>query len=126
VRLKEPDRPARVLNDRARGGRRLDHLYEAGRWPRAIQRMIRWRGLSETSPRHVCDRCDRLRHPAINEGFGYRIVYVEPFLLTDAVRALRGRPYPLPFVSEPVPTNAMLSRAIEGAFRGPPGIAGGG
>src|SRR5438132_6960056 len=110
--------------------------------------MVRWRGLSETSPRHVCDRCDRLRRPGLrlpgsvhasapgqvvvlypdeahdgragtDEGFGYRIVYVEPFLLTDAVRTLRGRPYPLPFVSEPVSTNAMLSRAIDAAFRAP-------
>jgi len=54
-----------------------------------------------------------------DEGFGYRIVYVEPFLLTDAVRTLRGRPYPRPFVSEPVSTNAMLSRAIDAAFRAP-------
>ena len=54
-----------------------------------------------------------------DEGFGYRIVYVEPFLLTDAVRTLRGRPYPLPFVSEPVSTNAILSRAIDAAFRAP-------
>lgn len=54
-----------------------------------------------------------------DEGFGYRIVYVEPCLLTDAVRTLRGRPYPLPFVSEPVSMNAMLSRAIDAAFRGP-------
>src|SRR5919106_6850338 len=53
------------------------------------------------------------------EGFGYRIVYVEPVLLTDAVRTLRGRPYPLPFVSEPVSTNAMLSRAIDAAFGAP-------
>jgi AraC-like DNA-binding protein len=53
------------------------------------------------------------------EGFGYRIVYVEPCLLTDAVRTLRGRPYPLPFVSEPVSTNAMLSRAIDAAFGAP-------
>jgi AraC-like DNA-binding protein len=52
-------------------------------------------------------------------GFGYRIVYVEPCLLTDAVRTLRGRPYPLPFVREPVSTNAMLSRAIDEAFRAP-------
>jgi hypothetical protein len=52
-------------------------------------------------------------------GFGYRIVYVEPFLLLDAVRSLRGRPSPLPFVSEPVSRNAMLSRAIDAAFRGP-------
>src|SRR5881628_21595 len=54
-----------------------------------------------------------------DEGFGYRIVYVEPFLLTDAVRTLRGRPCPLPFVSEPVSTNALLSRAIDAAFRAP-------
>ena len=52
-------------------------------------------------------------------GFGYRILYVEPALLADAVRAIRGRPYPLPFVNEPVSTNATLSRAIEGAFRAP-------
>src|SRR5216110_253550 len=52
-------------------------------------------------------------------GFGYRILYVEPALLADAVRAIRGRPCPLPFVNEPVSTNATLSRAIEGAFRAP-------
>src|SRR5438034_6409811 len=54
------------------------------------------------------------------EGFGYRIVYVEPFLLMDAVRTLRGRPHPLPFVTEPVSTNALLSRAIDAALRAPP------
>lgn len=52
-----------------------------------------------------------------DEGFGYRIVYVEPALLAEAVRVLRGRPYPLPFVRKPVSTNATLSRAIERAFR---------
>ena len=52
-------------------------------------------------------------------GFGYRIVYVEPFLLADAVRTLRGKAGPLPFVSEVVSTNVMLSRAIDAAFRGP-------
>ncbi len=54
-----------------------------------------------------------------DEGFGYRIVYVEPSLLIDAVRTLRGRPYPLPVVSEPVSTSAMLSRAVDAAFRAP-------
>ena len=53
------------------------------------------------------------------EGFGYRIVYVEPSLLADAVRALRGKPYPLPFVSDPVSTNTILSRAVDAAFRVP-------
>ena len=65
-------------------------------------------------PDEVHDGC-----AGTDEGFGYRIVYVEPFLLTDAVRTVRGRPYPLPFVSEPVSTNAMLSRAIDTAFRAP-------
>ncbi|HEY3067215.1 MAG TPA: AraC family transcriptional regulator [Methylomirabilota bacterium] len=54
-----------------------------------------------------------------DDGFGYRLIYVEPALLADAVRALRGRPYPLPFVREPVFTNATLSHAIEDAFRVP-------
>ena len=52
------------------------------------------------------------------EGFGYRIVYVEPSRLAEAVRVVRGRPSPLPFVSEPVSTNAILSDAIADAFRG--------
>jgi AraC-like DNA-binding protein len=54
-----------------------------------------------------------------DEGFGYRIVYVEPSHLAEAVRVLRGQPCPLPFVGEPVSTNARLSRAVEGAFRAP-------
>lgn len=54
-----------------------------------------------------------------DDGFGYQILYVEPVLLADAVRTLRGRPYPLPFVSQPVSTNATLSRAVERAFRTP-------
>jgi AraC-like DNA-binding protein len=54
-----------------------------------------------------------------DEGFGYRIVYVEPSHLAEALRVLRGRPYPLPFVGEPVSTNARLSRAVEAAFRAP-------
>ncbi len=54
-----------------------------------------------------------------DDGFGYRILYVEPVLVAEAVRTLRGRSYPLPFVSEPVSTNTTLSRAIEAAFRAP-------
>src|SRR5262245_12713302 len=53
------------------------------------------------------------------DGFGYRIIYVDPAILAEAVRVLRGRPYPLPFVNETVSTNATLARAIEGAFRAP-------
>jgi AraC-like DNA-binding protein len=53
------------------------------------------------------------------DGFGYRIIYVEPSHLSDALRALCGRSYPLPFLREPVSTNPRLSRAIQGAFRFP-------
>jgi AraC-like DNA-binding protein len=53
------------------------------------------------------------------EGFGYRIVYVGPVQLSQALRALRGRPHALPFVTEPVSTNPKLSRAIDSAFRLP-------
>ncbi len=53
------------------------------------------------------------------EGFGYRIVYVEPSRLAEAVEVLCGRPYPLPFVSDPVSTNAKLSQAVDEAFRVP-------
>jgi len=53
------------------------------------------------------------------DGFGYRIIYIEPAYLSEALRAVRGRPYPPPFVSEPVSVNATLSRAVEEAFRAP-------
>lgn len=52
-------------------------------------------------------------------GFGYRIVYVEPARLADAVRAVRGRPSPLPFLRGPVSTNARLAHAIREAFAAP-------
>lgn len=54
-----------------------------------------------------------------SDGFGYRILYVEPTLLAEAVRAIRGRPHPLPFLRDPVSTNATLTRAIAEAFRAP-------
>ena len=53
------------------------------------------------------------------EGFGYRIVYVEPAQLAEALRTLRGRPCPLPFVVDPVSTSTSLSRAIDATFRLP-------
>jgi AraC-like DNA-binding protein len=53
------------------------------------------------------------------EGFGYRIVYVEPARLAEALRALRGGPGPLPFVSDAVSENPSLARAVEDAFRSP-------
>ncbi len=51
-----------------------------------------------------------------DDGFGYRIIYVEPSHLSDALRVLCGRASPLPFISEPVLTNANLSQAVLGAF----------
>ena len=53
------------------------------------------------------------------EGFGYRIVYVVPARLAEALRALRGGPGPLPFVSDAVSANPSLARAVEDAFRSP-------
>ena len=53
------------------------------------------------------------------EGFGYRIVYVEPVQLSEALRALRGRACPLPFVRDPVSASARLSRVLDAAFRLP-------
>jgi AraC-like DNA-binding protein len=51
------------------------------------------------------------------EGFGYRIIYAQPSHLCEALQVLCGRPYPLPFVREPVSTNAKLSLAVQGAFQ---------
>jgi AraC-like DNA-binding protein len=53
------------------------------------------------------------------EGFGYRIVYVEPARVAEAVRVLRGGPAPLPFVRQAVSKNARLARAVDAAFRAP-------
>src|SRR5438128_11835596 len=39
--------------------------------------------------------------PGGQGGFGYRIVYVEPARIAEALRAIRGGPTPLPFVREP-------------------------
>jgi AraC-like DNA-binding protein len=50
------------------------------------------------------------------DGFGYRIVYVEPARVAEAVRAIAGRPRPLPFVRGPVLRNARLAGTIRTAF----------
>ncbi len=51
-------------------------------------------------------------------GFGYRQLYVEPALIFEAVRVLRGRACSLPFVRTPVVTNPKLSGAVTAAFEG--------
>lgn len=53
-----------------------------------------------------------------DEGFGYRIVYIEPTQLTEALKVLRGSPCPLPFVGEAVSTNPGLAQAVDNAFGG--------
>jgi AraC-like DNA-binding protein len=50
-------------------------------------------------------------------GFGYRIVYIEPALIFEAVQVLCGRTRPLPFVRAPVVGSPRLSAAITGAFQ---------
>jgi AraC-like DNA-binding protein len=50
------------------------------------------------------------------DGFGYRIVYVEPAHIAEAVRGIHGRSRALPFVRDPVATNARLARAVHDAF----------
>jgi AraC-like DNA-binding protein len=58
--------------------------------------------------------------PGSPGGFGYRIVYVAPAHVAAAVRALRGRPAPLPFVRAPVAPSPTLARAVTAAFRAAP------
>ena len=53
------------------------------------------------------------------DGFGYRIIYVEPWRLSEALRTLCGRPSSLPFLRQPVLTNAPLSQAVQDAFQYP-------
>ena len=58
--------------------------------------------------------------PGGEGGFGYRIVYLEPARVAEALRAIRGRPTPLPFVREPVSDNRTLADAVAAAFGSPP------
>jgi AraC-like DNA-binding protein len=51
------------------------------------------------------------------DGFGYRIVYVAPARIHEAVHAICGHPCALPFVREPVTVNETLASTIEAAFR---------
>src|SRR5262245_27711678 len=57
-------------------------------------------------------------HAGTEEGFGYRILYVDPALIFEAVHALCGPGGALPFVRPPVVMNRKLSAAITGAFQG--------
>lgn len=58
-------------------------------------------------------------HAGTEEGFGYRMLYVQPVLIFEAVQAVYRRAGWLPFVRTPVVTNPRLSAAIMSAFRDP-------
>lgn len=53
------------------------------------------------------------------DGFGYRIVYVEPARVAEALRALTGGARPLPFVRDSVARHPALARAVRRAFASP-------
>jgi AraC-like DNA-binding protein len=55
-------------------------------------------------------------YAATDVGFGYRQLYIEPALIFEAARVLRGRTCSLPFVRTPVVMSPKLSGAITGAF----------
>lgn len=57
-------------------------------------------------------------HAGTEEGFGYRMLYVDPALIFEAVRVMCGHGGSLPFVRTPVAMNLKLSAAITGAFQG--------
>lgn len=50
------------------------------------------------------------------QGFGYRILYVEPALIGEALQALVGRACALPFVGRPVVRSRELRSLITAAF----------
>ena len=52
------------------------------------------------------------------EGFGYRMLYLDPALISDAVRCVTGRPCPLPFARDSVSDNYHLFCAVEIASQG--------
>lgn len=49
-------------------------------------------------------------------GFGYRLIYIEPALMQDAVRDLAGNSATLPFVRQPVVRGQALAAAVRTAF----------
>ena len=96
--------------------------YAIGLTDRGVQ-MFDYRGSTRTStPGEVVTLYPDETHDGragTRDGFGYRIVYVQPARLGEALRVLRGRPSPLPFVREPVLTDDQLARAVARAFDEP-------
>jgi AraC-like DNA-binding protein len=56
-------------------------------------------------------------HAGTEEGFGYRMLYVDPALIFAAVQTICGGACALPFVRAPVVISPTLSAAIAGAFQ---------
>lgn len=54
-------------------------------------------------------------------GFGYRMLYVEPRLVFDAVASVTGKAGGLPFAREPVAPNPILAATVAAAFNSEPG-----
>ena len=79
--------------------------YAIGLTDRGVQ-MFDYRGAARTSlPGEVVTLYPDEPHDGragTRDGFGYRIVYVQPARLSEALRVLRGKPSPLPFLREPV------------------------
>lgn len=80
-----------------------------------------YRGATQTSlPGRVVALHPDERHDGragTPECFAYRMVYVAPARIAEAVRAIRGRATPLPFAREPVLRSPALVAAVDGAFR---------
>ncbi len=56
-------------------------------------------------------------HAGDAEGFGYRMLYVSPVRIFEAVRQIAGPAATLPFVPDAVSINPKLAGVIESAFR---------
>src|SRR5262245_49372406 len=96
--------------------------YAIGLTDRGVQ-MFDYRGSARTSlPGEVVTLYPDEPHDGragTRDGFGYRIVYVQPVRLSEALRVLRGKASSLPFMREPVTTDGKLSRAVARAFDAP-------
>ena len=55
-------------------------------------------------------------HAGSAQGFRYRMVYLEPARIVDALRSLSSTPAALPFLPEAVSQNRALARAIDETF----------
>src|SRR5262249_12333198 len=92
--------------------------YAVGVTDRGIQ-VFDYRGASRVSTRGqvVVLYPDEVHdgRAGTGEGFGYRIVYVQPTHLAKALRVLRGGPGPLPVVSDPGSANPRPAGAAGNA-----------